>query len=80
MLSEVVGREIVHRRITIEEGTELWTSFGLDKGYVIELMKFEQSVGITGSEEASLKEPNVIKGKRTLREYIVNNRARWIPQ
>ena len=43
-------------------------------------MKLEEYAGLHGTEEAALKEPNVIRGKKSLKEYFLANRSRWIPQ
>jgi len=80
LLSEVLGRKITHKRITFDEAVEMWSSFGLPKGYVVELTTMEEQSALHGTEEAALKEPNVVRGKKSLKEYFVENRARWIPQ
>jgi len=41
-------------------------------------MKLEENVGLHGTEEAALKGTNVIRGKKSLEEYFVANRSRWI--
>jgi len=78
LLSEILGRKIVHKRVTEAEAVAIWTTFGLPETFARALTGIESKT-VNGTEEL-LNEPNAIIGKKTLREFFTENRSTWIKE
>ncbi|KAJ3509139.1 hypothetical protein NLJ89_g5377 [Agrocybe chaxingu] len=74
-LTEVTGRKIVHRLISLEEqlaSFKLW----MDEEYAIELNTYEGRIA-SGIEEKNVGHPKAITGKHKLRDYLEANKQLW---
>jgi uncharacterized protein YbjT (DUF2867 family) len=79
LLSNIIGREIVHRRIPVEEYQDiLHSQFGFSKRYAAFLIHIEAEVA-NGSEVKVFNAPDdkKIVGKITLGQYFKANAAIW---
>ncbi|KAH9477746.1 Agroclavine dehydrogenase [Psilocybe cubensis] len=78
LLSSVLGREIVHKRHTVEQQTQIFGYF-LAPEYARHLAHVEHLIA-SGAEEKILDESEDRKyvGKHTLKEYFEANRNIWI--
>lgn len=79
LLSAAVGRKITHVKHTVEEMKGIYTSYGLPEEYATVLSAMEGK--IADQVEEGLFNGSVEKkfvGKRTLGEYIQENRELWI--
>lgn len=72
----MLGREITHKRYSVDELSNLYTQFGLDPAFSHSLASMEGKASM-GSEEAFFNSKDVHKfiGKRTLAEFIEANKA-----
>jgi len=79
LLTEILGRKITYRRISVDEGTKLFIGFGLDPEYAGWLVNIESKIA-TGIEEDAFNVDDSKKyvGKHTLREYLEANRDSWV--
>ncbi|KAF8157094.1 hypothetical protein B0H34DRAFT_712106, partial [Crassisporium funariophilum] len=78
ILTEVLGREITHRRISIDEAIKIYAKFGIPPDYAKGLATSESLVA-EGTEEKAFyanKDRKII-GKHTLRAYLEANREIW---
>jgi len=81
LFTEILGRKITYRRISVDEGKKKYIGFGIDPEYAEWLAKNESEVASGTEEEAFNAEGNKkIVGKHTVREYIEANRDIWIKQ
>jgi len=80
-LTEILGRKITYRRISVDEGREVYIGFGLDPEYAEFLVNIESQVARGIDEDAfNLDENKKIIGKHTLRGYFETNRDTWVKQ
>jgi len=72
IISEVIGKEVVHKRVSEEEALAIRTPF-IGEDYAKALGKIEV-LAAGGSEEAHFKRPETRRGKTTLKEIIEANK------
>lgn len=79
MLSSELGREIVYKRLTVQEQEDLYVEHGVSRDYAHMLAVLTGIAG-DGKEEVFFHEPAERKliGKRTVKEYIRENRSVWL--
>lgn len=77
--SSVLGRSIKHTRYSTEELKKRYVSFGIGEEYA-EMLAFLESLNAAGEEEKIFTLPVSKKrtGKRTLREFVEQDRDTWI--
>ena len=81
-MTEILGRKITYKRISIDEHKKVLTEFGkLAPEYVDWLVSIESKIA-TGIEEKAFNadEDKKYVGKHTLREHLKANRDIWIKQ
>jgi festuclavine dehydrogenase len=77
LLSEVLGRNITHRRLTEDESILIWTSGArLTVELAKTVIKMEADIA-NGAEVAVFESDNKIVGKKHLREFFETNRELW---
>jgi hypothetical protein len=77
-LGEVVRRKITHVKLGPEDVRQPWVDAKVPEGYQAGL-KFMELNAKKGSEEAYFRgEKDKIIGKKTLREYVEENKALWV--
>ncbi|PPR02226.1 hypothetical protein CVT24_011454 [Panaeolus cyanescens] len=79
LLSEIIGREIVYKKITVDQYQDiLHGTFGLAKGYATLLANNEAAIA-NGTEVEAFNAPadKKIVGKVTLRQYFTDNAGNW---
>jgi festuclavine dehydrogenase len=79
LLSSIIGREITHKKISIEEQAQALAKRGLSPELANYLAKIQADVA-EGSAAADFNDNTnrKIVGKHTLKEYLETNRALWI--
>ncbi|TFK41647.1 hypothetical protein BDQ12DRAFT_663693 [Crucibulum laeve] len=77
LLSEVLGRKITHKRLTLEEGIQQWMKLGAPREYAIRYTELESAVAREGEDKLFAEEDKIV-GKRTLRDYLEENKALWV--
>lgn len=79
LLSSILGREITHKRSSVEEQTATMASFGLPADLAEALANMQLKVA-DGSEAEyfNANADQKIVGKHTLKEFFETNRALWI--
>ncbi|KAF9041404.1 hypothetical protein BJ165DRAFT_1350106 [Panaeolus papilionaceus] len=79
LLSEIIGREIVYRRISVEQYQEILHGvFGLAKGYAALLANNEAAIANDTEVDAfHAPDDKKIVGSTTLEQYFKNNAAVW---
>jgi festuclavine dehydrogenase len=79
LLSEVLGRKIVHKRLVPGEPRSEWAYFKVPEKFQKLLSDAEANVAEGGNELAKLKgqTDDIIVGKATVREFIEQNKAIW---
>ncbi|KAJ7244239.1 hypothetical protein C8J57DRAFT_1681023 [Mycena rebaudengoi] len=75
ILSEVLGREVSHKRYTEAEYKQVYISRGMPEDYA-EVMSSMEGLIAQGVEEKLFKRAEVV-GKRTIREFFENNKETW---
>jgi len=76
LLSETLGRKITHRRISKEEYLQQWKSIGyeeLARGLIDGELRVAQ-----GSEQRIFQAAGVIQGTVSLRDYVAQNKHKWM--
>lgn len=78
ILSSALGREISHKRVSVEEMAQVIAQFGVDPEFAIILGEIEGRVA-HGSEESLFVSRNLTKfiGKHTLSDYVQQNKDLW---
>ena len=80
-MTEILGRKITYKRISIVEHKKAFIESGLAPEYADWVVNME-SKAVTGIEENAFNanEDKKYVGKHTLREYLKANRDTWIKQ
>ena len=78
-MTEILGRNITHRRFSIDEYKELFLGEGLEPEYADYLVTVELEAA-KGVEESifNVDKDEKFVGKHTLREYLESNRNIWV--
>ena len=78
-MSEILGRKITYRRISIDEYKEIFLELGFEPEYADDLVTVELEAA-RGIEEDifNVDEDKKFVGKHTLREYLESNRDIWV--
>ena len=78
-MSEILGRKITYRRISIDEYKEIFLELEFEPEYADDLVTVELEAA-RGIEEDifNVDEDKKFVGKHTLREYFVSNRDIWV--
>jgi festuclavine dehydrogenase len=76
-LSEVIGRKITHKKLTLENFQQALQGFGIEEKYagMVAYIDVQTAAGI---QEDITKTPGVFVGKRTLLDYFKANKDIWI--
>jgi len=77
ILSDVLGRKIIHRRISSDEAKAMYTSLGMPANFAAFLTSLEVGTA-QGVEEDAFKSKKAIIGKKDLRDYFEVNKQAWI--
>jgi hypothetical protein len=79
LLSEILGRKITHRRLSVDEYKKIILGEGFEADYAEYLVNLE-SEAARGVEEKifNVEEDKKFVGKHTLREYLESNRDIWV--
>ncbi|KAF8970123.1 hypothetical protein BDZ97DRAFT_1754133 [Flammula alnicola] len=77
LLSAVLGRKITHKRISEEEFSKIFQSFGRQAEYA-GLLAWVQTKIAAGEEEALFSSSKSIIGNKTLRDYLEANKKLWV--
>ena len=76
VLSELLGREIEHQKLSEEVVKKFWLSTGMSDEYADFMVKLD--VGISaGSEEMIYSSPKNVIGKTGLVTFLTNNKHVW---
>jgi festuclavine dehydrogenase len=78
-LSEILGRKIAYRRLSINEYKEIFLEQGFESEYADDLVTVELEAA-KGLEEDifNVDEDKKFVGRHTLREYLESNRDIWV--
>jgi festuclavine dehydrogenase len=78
-LSEILGRKITYRRLSINEYKEIFLEQGFEPEYADDLVTVELEAA-RGLEEDifNADEDKKFVGRHTLREYLESNRDIWV--
>ena len=78
-MSEILGRKITYRRISIDEYKEIFLELEFEPEYADDLVTVELEAA-RGIEEDifNVDEDKKFVGKHTLREYLESNRDIWV--
>ena len=78
-MSEILGRKITYRRISIDEYKEIFLELEFEPEYADDLVTVELEAA-RGIEEDifNVDEDKKFVGKHTLREYFESNRDIWV--
>lgn len=76
-MSEVIGRQITHKRLSAEDGKALWLSSGTDDDYACAILAMEKKIAI-GEEEAYFDLETNVVGWRRLAEFFKTNWEVWV--
>ncbi|KAK7039236.1 hypothetical protein VNI00_010141 [Paramarasmius palmivorus] len=90
LLTEVIGRKIVHRRLSQAEAVERWVELGVSEHFARAMVLIDEAVA-SGLEERVFKQEDtkgkdgkgllrIWKGKRSLKDYLEENREVWKKQ
>lgn len=82
LLTEVLGRKITHRKLTVPDFEETYVTFGVSREHAKLLASTDGAVA-KGFEESLFKNTPAERkyiGKQTLPDYIRNNRDLWLTQ
>ncbi|KAF4616762.1 hypothetical protein D9613_008468 [Agrocybe pediades] len=82
MLTEVLGREIIHKKNSAEEQTAAYISQGFPPEFVKLLVFVEELIAAGGEAKLldDLPADRIYRGKLTLGDYLKENRQLWIKQ
>ena len=79
LLTEILGRKITYRRLSIDEYKEIFLGWGLEPEYADDLVTVELEAARGVEEDIfNVNEDKKIVGKHTLREYVESNRDIWV--
>ena len=79
LLTEILGRKITYRRLSIDEYKETFLGLGLEPEYADDLITVELEVARGVEEDIfNADEDKKFIGKHTLREYLEANRDIWV--
>ncbi|KAF8645652.1 hypothetical protein AX16_007671 [Volvariella volvacea WC 439] len=76
ILTDVLGRRIVHRQLTDEEVKNFWKFEFFEEDYSLMLVDLEELIR-NGSEAAQFNAPNRYVGKVTVREFLERNKEKF---
>ena len=78
-MSEILGRKITHRRLSIDELKEIYLEDGLEPEYAVCMVNIQLEAA-RGTEEDifNMDENKKFVGKRTLIEYLEFNQDIWV--
>ena len=80
-MTVVLGRKIVHKRLSLDEHKKFFIGSGMDPGYADYLVNAESGIANGAEEDAfNADENQKFVGKHTLREYFEANKDIWIKQ
>lgn len=77
LLTEILGRKIIHKRQTEEERRLFYKGFGMDDVFADSLSKLETE-GSKGVEESIFHAKGTVFGKHRLRDYFQENKELWV--
>ena len=80
LLTEIIGRKITYKRLSVDEGRKLYLALGRVPGYAEYMVGVDSAIA-TGLEEDifhNADENKKFVGKHTLREYFETNRDIWV--
>ncbi|KAF8970122.1 hypothetical protein BDZ97DRAFT_1792059 [Flammula alnicola] len=78
LLSEVLGRKIIHKRLSEEEFSKFFQNSGAQEDYANGVLAWAQNKIATGEEAACFSSSKAVIGKKTLRDYVEANRKLWV--
>ncbi|KAJ2914829.1 hypothetical protein MD484_g5577, partial [Candolleomyces efflorescens] len=76
ILTEIIGKPITHKAVSVEEQQARYSSFGLPPDYA-RILATEEAKTDSGSETAFLAADNKFVGTFTVRAVLENNKAFW---
>ena len=76
LFTTVLGRQIKHKSISLEELIEIFTKAGLPEPLAKGLATMDVAIA-NGAEEAVYNADNRIVGKRHLKDFILENKEKW---
>jgi festuclavine dehydrogenase len=76
LFTTVLGRQIKHKSISLEELIEVFTKAGLPEALAKGLAQLDVAIA-NGAEEAVYNADNRIVGKRHLKDFILENKEKW---
>ena len=77
LLSKVLHRTVVHKRITSSQECDIWIGLGFAPVYAAWLVKIEEGIA-KGSEEKIAHGNQTIVGTRKLKDYLEANKSLWM--
>ena len=81
LLTEILGRKINYRRLSIDEYKEIFLGEGFDPEYADDLVNVELEAARGVEEDIfNTDEDKKFVGKHKLREYLESNRVIWVKQ
>ena len=81
LLTEILGRKINYRRLSIDEYKEIFLGEGFDPEYADDLVTVELEAARGVEEDIfNTDEDKKFVGKHKLREYLESNRVIWVKQ
>ena len=78
-MTEILGRKITYRRLSIDEYKKIFLEQGFEPEYADDLVTVELEAA-KGVEESifNMDEDEKFVGRHTLREYLESNRDIWV--
>ncbi|KAF8999084.1 hypothetical protein BDQ17DRAFT_1391577 [Cyathus striatus] len=76
--NKVLGRTIVHRRLSKTETIQFYRNIGVPPDYSDVLTEFEVDAATRGAEERFFAHNTKVIGKRGLRNYLEENKSLWM--
>lgn len=78
-MTEILGRKITYRRLSVDEYKGIFLKLGLEPEYADDLVTVELEAA-RGAEEVIFNsdEDKKIVGKHTLREFLETNKDIWV--
>ena len=78
-MTEILGRKITYRRISIDEYKEIFLGQGFEPEYADDLVNVELEAARGVEEDIfNVDEDKKFVGKHSLREYLEANRGIWV--
>ena len=78
-MTEILGRKIVYRRLSIDEYKEIFLVEGFEPEYADDMVTVELEAARGVEEDIfNVDEDKKFVGKHTLREYLESNRDIWV--